>query len=375
MHLMGKVDKALKRCKHIRNGLPWLIVNDVAYCPKCGVRQEIDWTLTQPSSSRAALIGMGYWGQKLVKYIDKSFDLRYVCNSKTDLHYLLQDKTVTTVFVATPIETHYAIVLDCLLSDKDVFCEKPLTLDEKHTNELVKCSEMMRRSLGVDYVLSFGKTLDQLRLVLDNHKGDIEYAHFETKHLGRFLNYDVFWLLAPHYLSVLQKLFGLPSGWKGYLETQKWSCSGLASTGRVRFEGYDFPIDIDVSLDYPGKALGFEIYAKGMTIKCDLTTVGDTTARIVYYDNHKQLPIVPVRQIGMNIYGGGREEKKHGLRDYMQYVHNCLSYKDYPNHQYGDIEAFLRKAGAQTRVPEREYVKNSLSERERSALIRTHRKA
>ena len=72
-----------------------------------------------------ALIGCGYWGSKLQTYIEqnRSFDLKYVCDSKSDLELVWNDRGVHAVVVATPNATHYSTVRAALLHDKNVLSE------------------------------------------------------------------------------------------------------------------------------------------------------------------------------------------------------------------------------------------------------------
>src|SRR3989338_2055043 len=85
-----------------------------------------------------ALIGHGYWGSKLQRYIEENqnFDLKYICGSKSDLNKVWQDSQITAVVVATPNETHYPIVKSALLCGKHVFSEKPLALKTAQCREL-----------------------------------------------------------------------------------------------------------------------------------------------------------------------------------------------------------------------------------------------
>ena len=71
-----------------------------------------------------ALIGCGYWGSKLKRYIEENqnFNLKYICNSKSDLNEVWNDKQITAVVVATPNETHSSIVKSALLHGKNVLC-------------------------------------------------------------------------------------------------------------------------------------------------------------------------------------------------------------------------------------------------------------
>ena len=73
-----------------------------------------------------ALIGIGYWGSKLRRYIEQneSFSLKYICNSKSDLNEVWNDKEITAVVVATRNDTHYSMAKSALLSGKNILTEK-----------------------------------------------------------------------------------------------------------------------------------------------------------------------------------------------------------------------------------------------------------
>ena len=73
------------------------------------------------------LIGYGYWGKILLPKLKNFGDVVFVCTSKDN--YKERLKEVDWVVVATPNQTHYEIVKDCLNEGVNVFCEKTLTLD------------------------------------------------------------------------------------------------------------------------------------------------------------------------------------------------------------------------------------------------------
>ena len=74
---------------------------------------------------KVGLIGYGKWGKILHEKLNKFCDVKFVCTSKDD--YIWQLENVDWVVVATPDDTHYEIVKNCLWFGKNVFCEKPLT--------------------------------------------------------------------------------------------------------------------------------------------------------------------------------------------------------------------------------------------------------
>lgn len=84
---------------------------------------------------KAALIGYGYWGKIIEKYICDStyFDLAAVCSPELDnngiytkdLEKLMYDPQLEAVFICTPVSTHFDICKKFLESGKHIFCEKP----------------------------------------------------------------------------------------------------------------------------------------------------------------------------------------------------------------------------------------------------------
>ena len=86
---------------------------------------------------RVGLIGYGKWGRILYKKLESLCDVRFICRSKDDYESKLKD--VDWVVVATPNDTHYEIVKNCLNAGKNVFCEKPLTPTYEQSLEFFKC--------------------------------------------------------------------------------------------------------------------------------------------------------------------------------------------------------------------------------------------
>jgi len=233
-----------------------------------------------------ALIGRGYWGSKLLRYLKTSFVVKHVADSKTDLSEIWNDSDVDGVIVATPIDTHYHIVRDALSAGKHVYSEKPLTLSYESSTELINIAEENGVYLGVEYTLCFSPTVQEIVTNLDLI-GDIEYIHMSSKHLGRFMNYDVYWLLASHHLSILDMI--VPLDELSFQKKSFMTYNNLVTTGRIEFTGESIHGDIDVSTNHPGKELGFTIYGARGTI--GYRPLDTTTGFIIIYDKiHAALP-------------------------------------------------------------------------------------
>lgn len=217
------------------------------------------------------LIGYGYWGSKLYCYLKESkhFNLKYVyalskkdCPEYTgDINEIWQDKEVTAAAVATPIDTHYRVVKEALRQGKHVFSEKPLALKTKECLELKRLAEQQGLVLAVEYTWTFSKGLKKAQKV---DIGGIEAIEMEIKHLGRFLKWNVYWLLGSHLLSILDMFVPLKT-----LKFEKVDllCDrGLAETGMILFKNENIKGRISISTNYPEKEVRVVIYGTKGTI-------------------------------------------------------------------------------------------------------------
>jgi len=58
--------------------------------------------------------------------------------STTDYKKILKDKQINTVFIATRHNLHAQLIIESLKAGKHVFCEKPLCLNKKELNQIIK---------------------------------------------------------------------------------------------------------------------------------------------------------------------------------------------------------------------------------------------
>lgn len=173
---------------------------------------------------KVALIGYGYWGKKIYKYLHElaQFDLRYVyfpslafmdaeeihakyaANFIPSLDLIWEDQSVGSVIIASPISTHYTVTKVALENGKNVLVEKPLCMSSDEAGELQRLAKNTNKKLMTEYTYTFSKALLKAReLVLANTIGDLRGVEISIKQLGRFLDYDIFTLLGTHALSIL----------------------------------------------------------------------------------------------------------------------------------------------------------------------------
>ena len=178
--------------------------------------------------ARVAVIGAGYWGQNLVRNFHDVGALAAVCDRdetrlqelaekypecrifSRDYQAVLKDDTVEGVAIATPAETHAALVRDALLAGKDVFVEKPLCLTAADGEELLALSRRQRRILMVGHVLRYHPAIVKLKqLVEGGDLGRIRYIYSNRLNLGKIRREEnILWSFAPHDISVILSLVG-----------------------------------------------------------------------------------------------------------------------------------------------------------------------
>ena len=161
--------------------------------------------MSGPASSlpRIACIGAGYWGRNLVRNFEELGALAWVCEvarsareelaqKYPDVRYtdrvddVLGDETVAGVVIATPAETHGALVRRALDAGKDVMVEKPLCLDPGEGEKLVALAEGKGRVLMVGHLLWYHPAVLKLReLVETGELGRIRYIYSNRLNFGR----------------------------------------------------------------------------------------------------------------------------------------------------------------------------------------------
>ncbi|MBA4320977.1 MAG: oxidoreductase, partial [Flavobacterium sp.] len=102
-----------------------------------------------------AIVGVGYWGKNLARVFNEIGTLKSVCdlNEKNlnaikqsypklkltkNFQEILKEKDIKGVVIATPAATHYKLAKEALMYGKNVLVEKPLALNLKDGEELVK---------------------------------------------------------------------------------------------------------------------------------------------------------------------------------------------------------------------------------------------
>jgi len=174
-----------------------------------------------------AVVGTGDWGANLVRNYANLAGARLVavCDSdpqrlaRTAAQYpgvravasvadVARDAEVQGVVVAASAVSHYALAKALLEAGKDVYVEKPLTLEVAHAEELCRLARAKGRTLMVGHLLLYHPGVQYLKkAVTERAIGDLLYIYCQRVNLGKVRqDENALWSFAPHDLSVILHL-------------------------------------------------------------------------------------------------------------------------------------------------------------------------
>src|SRR5215475_7926888 len=157
---------------------------------------------SQFSMVRAAIIGMGSWGQNLVNCVQgKSDAIQFVAGAtrtparaedfsrrhgipvQASFEAVLADPSIDAVVLATPHSMHTEQIVAAARAGKHVFTEKPLGLTTEHSAAAVKACAEHKITLAVGYNWRFQPALQEIRRMLaDGRLGKL--LHIEGNFCG-----------------------------------------------------------------------------------------------------------------------------------------------------------------------------------------------
>jgi predicted dehydrogenase len=177
--------------------------------------------------TKVAVVGAGQWGRNLVRtfyelntlaaVVEASEALRLEIAKQypnvpvySSIEHVQNDKSVKGVVIATPVPTHHELAKACLLSGKDVFIEKPMTLSSKDGEDLVKIAREQDRILMVGHLLLYQPAIQEMKKVMDDGLiGRVVTLHQQRLKLGRVRSVEnVLWSFGVHDLAVILYLTG-----------------------------------------------------------------------------------------------------------------------------------------------------------------------
>src|ERR1700687_935968 len=171
---------------------------------------------------RIGLAGLGAWGWNVARNFAELRDCELVvcCDvsqksrdaaerawpgviSCADFGEMLANDGVEAVVIATPAVTHATLVRQALLSGRDVFVEKPITLSAAEAEELWELADKTNRVLMVGHLLEYHLVVGRLKsLIQSGELGEVYYIYTQRVNLGRIRqDENALWSFAPHDIS------------------------------------------------------------------------------------------------------------------------------------------------------------------------------
>ena len=134
------------------------------------------------------LIGCGAWGKNLLRNFanlpgcalisccdENPKQIEKLCSSYPEVKFtknhkeIIENPNLDAVVISTPPASHFELCKSAILADKDVFVEKPLVLEVKEGEELVKLAEEKKKILMVGHIMEYHAATLKLKEYIDNH--------------------------------------------------------------------------------------------------------------------------------------------------------------------------------------------------------------
>lgn len=174
-----------------------------------------------------AVVGAGAWGKNHIRVFSEipNVHLKYICDSDPsrlnklqksypqtkmveNLTPILQDPEIKGIVIASSAVSHFPLAKESLLVGKDVLVEKPMALNVKDAEEMVRIAEEKKRILMVGHLLIYHPVVDRLKkMIASEELGRIYYIYTQRVNLGVIRqDENALWSFAPHDLSVILEL-------------------------------------------------------------------------------------------------------------------------------------------------------------------------
>ncbi|MGZ4357201.1 MAG: Gfo/Idh/MocA family protein [Gaiellaceae bacterium] len=213
--------------------------------------------------TRAAIVGLGWWGKTLVESAAGSEAIRFVAGTSRTLspetqsfadehdlrlaesyEVLLADPEVDAVVLATPHSMHTRQVVAAAVAGKHVFCEKPFALTKTDAETAVEATRKAGVALGLGYNRRFHPEMTKLR------------ERIRSGELGTILHVEAT-MTFPNALSLQ------PDAWRA--NPEETPAGGLTPMGVHAVDGM---IDICGPIDH----VYCQSFRRVVEIDCDDTT-------------------------------------------------------------------------------------------------------
>jgi predicted dehydrogenase len=247
-----------------------------------------------------AVIGCGYWGPNLVRNFrslpgvkvgvicDKSRDrldhlgrLYPEVEKATDLARIIDDPTIDSVAIATPVSAHHGLAMACLEAGKNAFIEKPLAATSEQCRGMIEAAAKRSLTLMVGHTFVYTTTVRKIKEIVDSGDiGELMYISCRRLNLGLFQkDINAAWDLAPHDISIILYIMGM--------QPTSVNCQGKAHVT----PGIEDITNISLSFKNGGFATIQSSWIDPRKVR-EITIVG--TKKMIVYDDTEPLEKVKI---------------------------------------------------------------------------------
>lgn len=178
---------------------------------------------------RLGIIGFGYWAKILARCFSQhpEFELRCIADIAPERCWearnsfqtatvtsvpdeLLATDAIDAVAIATPADTHAALVRTALQAEKHVWVEKPLARTGQEAAELALFAQHCRRTLFIDHTFLYCNSIKRIKQMLECSELERirSYASIRTNKGKPRTDASIYHDLAIHDLAILDFLMG-----------------------------------------------------------------------------------------------------------------------------------------------------------------------
>lgn len=177
------------------------------------------------TTGKITLVGCGGWGKNIARNLHELDALEAVCDPSefaaqlaekygvphlTDTDAVFADKSVQAVAIAAPARLHFVLAKQAMQTGKDVYVEKPISLDVNEGVQLQSIAQKHARVLMVGHLLHYHPVFLRLKELVKGGKfGRIRQIYSSRLNLGMLRTEEnVMWSFAPHDISMILSLMG-----------------------------------------------------------------------------------------------------------------------------------------------------------------------
>lgn len=178
-----------------------------------------------------------------------------------DYRELIRDPQIEVVHVCTPNNLHYTMSKEALEAGKHIVCEKPLSMNSKEAEELIKLAKEKNLVNAVHFNIRFYPLMHQARMMIEKGElGRILAVNGSYQQDWLFYQTDYSWRLQPEFSGESRAVADIGSHWLDLVEfitNERVSrvCADFAIFHPVRKKPLK-PVET-----YSGKILNLEDYA------------------------------------------------------------------------------------------------------------------